>query len=456
MIRIGKLPGSAECILKPFYIPSVSVIRVLFQESSLPVNFLSTMDEQQLIPHLFRTEYRKIVAVLCKRFGLEQLETAEDIASDTFLTAAQTWSIHGLPQNPVAWLYNVAKNKTKNHLQRSNLFNQKIIPALKKNTGTTTDSEIDLSPQHICDSQLQMMFAICHPSIPAEAQIGLALRILCGFGIEEIAAAFLSNKETISKRLSRAKEKLRQEKMPVELPGKEAIGNRLANVLTTLYLLFNEGYYSESQDAVLREDLCLEAMRLTSLLLENEATSQPSVNALLSLMCFHASRFAARKDSHGEIVLYQHQDETLWNQALIAKGAFHLHAASIGSVFTKYHLEASIAYWHTQKNDTAEKWESILQLYNRLLQLEYSPIAALNRTYALSKADPKNGKQKAIAEAEKLPLTSHYLYHSLLGELYTGTDHTKAMASLQKAYALAKTPADKKLLSKKLLHLELK
>ena len=156
------------------------------------------MEQQKLIPHLFRTEYRKIVSVLCKRFGFDQIEIAEDIASDTFLTAAQTWGIKGLPQHPVAWLYNVAKNKAKNYLQRSTVFDSKIVPELKINTTSIPNTEIDLSVQNINDSQLQMMFAICHPAISTEAQIGLALRILCGFGIEEIAAAFLSNKETRS------------------------------------------------------------------------------------------------------------------------------------------------------------------------------------------------------------------------------------------------------------------
>lgn len=148
------------------------------------------MGQAELIPHLFRTEYRKIVSVLCKRFGIEQIETAEDISSDTFLTAAQTWSLNGLPPNPTAWLYRVAKNKAINHLQRDHIFESKILPALKRDQLNFPEEDIDLSPQNINDSQLQMMFAICHPSISPEAQVGLSLRILCGFGIDEIAEAF--------------------------------------------------------------------------------------------------------------------------------------------------------------------------------------------------------------------------------------------------------------------------
>ena len=415
---------------------------------------LFSMQEQELIPHLFRTEYSKITAVLCKHFGLAQLAIAEDIASDTFLTAAQTWPIKGVPPQPVAWLYSVAKNKAKNYLQRNNLFENKIVPQLKNNIPDLEGPGIDLSEQNISDSQLQMMFAICHPAIPAEAQVGLALRVLCGFGIEEIADAFLTSRETINKRLFRAKEKLRLEQVQIEFPGAVEINKRLDNVLTTLYLLFNEGYYSESQNSIVREDLCLEAMRLTYLLIENEKTNLPPVNALLSLMCFHASRLEARKDNNGEIVLYQEQDETRWNQELIAKGVDFLRRASGGDTVSKYHIEASIAYWHTQKRDTHEKWENILQLYNRLLQLEYSPIAALNRTFALAKANTMNDKTQAIMEAEKMALTNHHLYHALLGELYTGTDNAKAIAHLRKALDLTKTTAGKNMLSKKIVDLE--
>src|SRR5450432_358960 len=316
------------------------------------------MRQQELIPHLFRTEYRKIVSVLCKRFGFDQMEIAEDITSDTFLTAAQTLGLNGLTQNPVAWLYNVAKNKSINHLQRDRLFENRIAPELKKGSSNQYDQEIDLSIQNINDSQLQMMFAICHPSISPEAQIGLSLRILCGFGIEEIADAFLSNKETINKRLFRAKEKLRTEKIKIEMPDAAAIESRLENVLTTIYLLFNEGYYSLNQNQTLRKDLCLEAMRLCTMLVENKTTNKPAVNALLSLMCFHASRFEARLDDNGEQVLYEDQDENLWNPELISRGGYFLNCAASGEQVSKYHFEAAIAYWSTQKGDTMEDRKS--------------------------------------------------------------------------------------------------
>ncbi|MBA3682091.1 MAG: RNA polymerase subunit sigma [Bacteroidetes bacterium] len=409
------------------------------------------MHEQELIPHLFRTEYRKIISVLVKLFGIEHIEIAEDIVSDTFLQAAETWGQKGLPQNPTAWLYTVSKNKTKDLLKHNAIFNKKIAVEIKHTQASFEEIEIDLSNKNINDSQLQMIFAICHPCITTESQIGLALNILCGFGAEEIADAFLSNRESIYKRLQRAKEKLKTEKINIELPIESEINNRLETVLTTMYLLFNEGYYSESQNVTLRKDLCLEAMRLTLLLSENEGTNIPQVNALLSLMCFHASRFEARLNQNGEIILYEDQDEKLWSRELIEKGEYYLNKASSGNKLSKYHLEAAIAFWHTNKTDTKEKWENILQLYNKLLVLEYSPVAALNRTYGLSKA---NSSEEAIIEAEKLGLKENHLYHSLLAELYKTIDTVKALEHLKTALKFSKTTSDKILLRKKIKLIE--
>jgi RNA polymerase sigma factor (sigma-70 family) len=403
------------------------------------------MQNDQLLPNLYRTEYRKIVAVLARLFGFEHIQIAEDIAGDTFLQATETWA-KKIPDNPAAWLYTVAKNKAKDHLKHNTIFTTKVSPAIQYESSQVSELEIDLSEENINDSQLQMMFAICQPIIPTEAQIGLALRILCGFGIDEIADAFLSNKEAINKRLFRAKEKLREEQGKIEFPNTNEIDKRLETVLLTLYLLFNEGYYSTSGNINLRRDLCLEAMRLNHLLVNNKSTDLPAVNALFALMCFHASRFDARIDKDGEMIIYDEQDTSLWNDELISRGTNYLIRAAHGEELSRYHLEAAIAFWHTQKKDSTEKWENILQLYNKLLILEYSPMAALNRTYALAKAD---GKEKAIVEAEKLTqLTGNHLYHSLLGYLYTGIDKAMALQHLQQAFKLAKGKAEKNRIKK--------
>lgn len=399
------------------------------------------MHHQELIPHLFRTEFRKITAVLTGRFGIGFLENAEDIASETFLTAFETWPYKGVPENPTAWLYTVAKNKASNILVRNEILQKKIFPELTKSGLEKIEIDIDLSEQNIADSQLQMLFAVCHPSISLEGQVGLSLRILCGFGIEEIADAFLTNRETINKRLYRAREKLREEKVRIELPGPKEIGNRLDAVLTTIYLLFSEGYFSESSDQVIKEELCLEAMRLNMQLINNELTNLPRVNALMALMCFQSSRFAARKDDHEEIILYKDQDESLWNRELIAQGAFFIKQASTGNQLSRYHIEAGIAFWHTVKADSLEKWESILQLYNRLLQLIYSPIAALNRSYAFSKV---YGKARAIEEAESLALNDNRYYFLLLGELYKGMDDKIAEGHFRQAYNLSRSESERR------------
>jgi RNA polymerase sigma factor (sigma-70 family) len=405
------------------------------------------MHQEELIPHLFRTEFSKITAVLCKYFGIEHIAAAEDIACDTFAAAFETWTYKGVPENPVAWLYSVAKNKAKNQITRNKIFKEKITPLFQKDTLQQAEPEIDLSEKNITDSQLQMLFTICHPSIPAEAQIGLALRILCGFGIDEIANAFLTSKETINKRLYRAREKLRSEKIKIEFPNDTAINNRLEAVAATLYLLFNEGYYSESNDEILRNDFCLEAMRLTYLLIENNITNLPFINALLALMCFHASRFEARKNEKGEIILYNDQDESLWNQELITKGIYFLKESAQGNSLTKYHLEANIAYHLTNKADSKDKWEQVLQLYNHLLVIEYSPVAALNRTFAFSKV---YGIEAGIKEAEKLDLTTNPFYFSLLGELYTDIDSLKAKQYFQNALVLARTHTDSHIIQQKI------
>lgn len=405
------------------------------------------MQQQELIPHLFRTEAGKITTVLCKLYGMDQVELAEDITADTFLSAMETWPYKGIPPNPAAWLYTVAKHKAINFFTRKKIFDEKITRELQLPDIISENDDPDFSAENIADSQLRMLFAVCDPVIADESQIALALRILCGFGIEEIANAFLCTKEVIYKRIFRAKERLRNVKFQAEYPDPVQIETRSENVLRTIYLLFSEGYYSETNENTLREDLCFEAMRLVNLLLENEKTNNPSANALMALMCFHASRFAARRDSQGRMIFYDDQDESLWNRDLIAKGSYFFQLSSKGNEISRYHLEAGIAYWHTIRNDTKDKWENILQLYNKLLVLEYSPMAALNRTYALSKA---RSVGEAISAAEKLQLNDSQYYFTLLGVLYKNNDAEKSRNYLNRALELAKTPADRDALNRQL------
>ncbi|MDO6738287.1 RNA polymerase sigma factor [Wenyingzhuangia sp. 2_MG-2023] len=419
-----------------------------FRPSFTAVWSVTFMQEKELIPQLFKTEYRKIISVLCKLFGLVHIEVAEDIATDTFLLASETWGLKGIPENPTAWLYVVAKNKTKDYLKRTQLFTDKIAVELQNTQENSTEWELDLSEENIQDSQLQMLFAVCNPINSNESQIALALRILCGFGIDEIANALLSSKDTINKRLYRAKAVLRENKIDLSFPSHVNLETRLDNVLSILYLLFNEGYYSSTAKNTFSKELCVEAMRLLYILSENKSTNLPKVNALMGLFCFHSSRFNARFDGVGVQIVYEKQDQTKWDHQLIEKGEFYLNLSSKGAQISKYHLEAGIAFWHTRtKVDQVEKWNGILQLYNRLLQIEYSPIIALNRTYALAMA---TDKITALKEAIKIDLKGNPLYQALLAELYRGLDNQKERFHLQLAIKLTKNEQEKMLLQEKL------
>ncbi|MDF1612583.1 RNA polymerase sigma factor [Stygiobacter electus] len=417
-----------------------------------------THSNNELLSHLFRVEYSKMTAVLCRHFGLNQIEIAEDIASETFLKASEVWVINGIPENPTAWLYTVAKNKTKDYLKRVKIIETKIKETIRTNDFLRTEvfiqseQDFDFRQQTITDSQLAMIFAVCNPAISTESQICLALQILCGFSVEEIADAFLAKTETIKKRLLRARTKLRKDNFQINVLLETTIKSRIDTVLRTLYLLFNEGYFSKSNNNLIRKDLCSEAIRLALVLTENPLTNTPQTNALLALMCFQSSRFDARIKDTGETILFEQQDKNLWDKELIEKGNYYLVNACSVNEISKYHLEAAIAYWHTTPTNK-KKWEHILKLYNDLILIEYSPMTALNRTFAFAKV---YGNERAIKEAEKLNLNENNYYHSLLGYLYSTVDAEKAIAHYNKAISHTKSKTEKKTLMKEIERLNKK
>lgn len=405
----------------------------------------------ELLPHLFRQEYAKMTAVLCRHFGLQHIEVAEDIASDTFFKASEHWAIHGVPDNPTAWLYTVVKNKTKDYFKHTSVIETQIKSGLIPNA-SEKEKDFELDEQSISDSQLAMIFAVCNPSNSTEGQIALALQILCGFSIEEIANAFLTKSETIKKRLLRARNNLRKDEFQIKPLSKSEVKSRLDAVLKTLYLLFNEGYFSQTNNQLVRKEFCSEAVRLTLMLTENSLTDTPQTNALLSLMCFQSSRLAARIDDKGETILFEEQDKNLWDKSLIEKGNYYLVNASNGNEISKYHLEAGIAYWHATLSDK-NKWQHILQLYNQLILIEYSPITALNRAFAFAKV---YGCKKAIPEVEKLNLTKSNYWHGLLGYLYAELDTNKATDHYRQAIKLTKSKTEKQTLTKEIVRLKKK
>jgi len=396
---------------------------------------------KSLLPHLFRQEYAKMTAVLCRHFGLKHIEIAEDIASDTFLKASEKWVLNGIPENPTAWLYTVAKNKTKDYFKHIAVLEAQIKEAVKQNEFDIGQYP-EFSSQNISDSQLAMIFAVCNPSNSTKSQICLALQILCGFSVEEIANAFITKPETIKKRLHRARTNLRNENFQIKALSETEIKLRLDTVLKTLYLLFNEGYFSKTNNQLIRQELCSEAVRLTLILTDNDNMNVPQTNALLALMCFQSSRLQARTNDKGEVVLFDQQDKNLWDKTLIEKGNYYLVNACNGNEISKYHFEAGIAYWHTTPTDQ-NKWQHILQLYDQLILIEYSPITALNRTFAFAKV---YGHNKAISEAEKLKLTESNYYHELLGYLYADTDIKKAICHYKQAISLTKSKTEQQTL----------
>lgn len=403
----------------------------------------------ELLPHLFRQEYAKMTAVLCRHFGLQHIEIAEDIASDTFLKASEHWAINGIPENPTAWLYTVAKNKTKDYFKNLSVFETKIKTQIETDI-LQKEYDFEYNSQIIADSQLAMIFAVCNPANSNESQISLALQILCGFSVEEIANAFFTKTETIKKRLQRARTYLRNDNFQIKLLSETEIKSRLEAVMKTLYLLFNEGYFSITNNKQIRIELCSEATRLTLLLTENPLTNTAQVNALLALMCFQSSRLEARTNINGEAILFEEQDKSLWDQSLIQRGNYYLVNATNGKEVSKYHLEAGIAYWHITPTDNG-KWEHILQLYNQLILIEYSPITALNRTFAFAKV---YGNDKAILEAKKLSLRDSNYYHELLGYLYANTDIDTAIIHYKKAISLTKSKTEQQTLYKEIERLK--
>jgi len=405
---------------------------------------------RELAEHFFRTEYGKIVSVITRYIGVNNVETAEDIVQETLLKAVDFWQQNGVPKNPQAWLYTTAKNITLNILKRKKLQSRHNSEFHRT---TIAFEQLQFSEEIILDEQLKMMFACCHPSISENSQIALILKILCGFSISEIANAFFTSNETINKRLVRGRKQLRENKVSFEIP--KEINEHLAIVQKTIYLLFNEGYSPTQKNELIRLDLCLEAMRLVKILISNESIEEKTnCYALLALMQFNASRFEARLNTDNSIIEMKNQDRSKWDKDLINSGTIHLNQAIKGNQISIYLILATISANHCiAKNFSDTNWSAILSLYDNLLELEDSPTIRLNRAVALSKA---KGNKKAIAELKSIELNSdiaeHPMFHATLAEFFKEEHETvKTIEHLKKAISLTKNKRDLKLLEKKLI-----
>ncbi len=407
----------------------------------------------QTVDHLFRHESGRMVAVLSRLLGLQHLQTAQDLVQDSLLQALNTWSYNGLPDNPAAWLHRVAKNKAIDFLRRHKNFRQNISPKYRyllqdEQLLNSRDNQL-FNEDDIQDSQLRMIFACCHPAIPVESQLALALKTLCGLSAAEIAKAFLTAEDTIAKRIYRAKEKIRIESIELELPSPPHLPKRLDTVLHCLYLLFSEGYNSSHPVQLIREELCEEAIRLAFLLTQNTTTNLSHTNALLALFCFQASRLTARLDGGGNIILLKQQDRSLWFRPLIEKG-FHYLEIATGEETSVYHLEAAIAYFHAAASSfESTDWPAIYYLYGVLHNQYPTPFIALNKAIAALHAKDATTALEELAAIKGL--SDYYLYHTAIGEVHFAVGNkAEACIHYQKALTLTYTNSEQQLLHEKI------
>jgi len=394
---------------------------------------------------LFRREGARLVATLAANLGTHRLRLAEDAVQEALVRALQTWPYRGIPENPAAWLAHAAKNLALDALRREQTWQRKEAQITAEQERWLMREESPDEP-HLADDTLRMLFVCFHPQLSIEAQLALALRTVCGMSPAEIAAAFLTSEAAIAKRLVRARQLIRDLRLPFAVPDAAELPQRLDGVLAALYLLFNEGYKASSGDRVIREELCHEAIRLARLLTTHPATALPATKALLALMCLNAARLKARLSINGEIVRLHHQDRSQWDARLIEEGVLALGAASVGEVISPYHLEAGIAACHCLAADEASTdWPRILHLYDQLLICKPTPIVAMNRSVALARVQgPKAGLKAVEGIPNRHSLEAQHLYHAIRASFLEELGHSaEARAAYQRAAALAPCDAER-------------
>ena len=393
-------------------------------------------------------------------FGIEHINRAEDVVQETLAKALQTWPYYGIPQNPAAWITQVAKNLALDLIRREKIFHNKEIEIARLIDQDSTDATAENAfndEKEITDDRLRMMFVCCHPVLPQEAHVALALKTLCGFSPGEIARAFLTSEAAIAKRLTRAKQKIRDARVPFEIPAGEELAQRLDGVLQTLYLLFNEGYKASTGDQLIREALCYEAIRLGGLLAKHPAGNRPRTHALLALMLLNGARLPARQDPEGNILRLQEQARSSWDQAMIARGLFHLMQSMAGDEISEYHLQAGIAACHCGAKDyESTDWPQILSLYDRLVELNDSPVILLNRAIALANVHgPSAGIEAVQAIKNRQELNCYYLLYAVLGEFEADLNNKEAARNyFRKSLELATIKSEQIFMANKLKQLD--
>ena len=414
-----------------------------------------TMRPSQLVEHFFRHELGRLHGTLIRLLGVHNLALAEDIAQEAMLRAIRSWSMGGIPPNPSAWIMRVALNLAKDTLRHRKMSASKEAALIThhEQMAPAPDRAAE-SETEIRDDALRLLFVCCHPLLPPDAQVPLALKVLCGFSTAEIARAFLNTEAAIEKQLTRTKQRIRDAAISYTIPDGPEQAARLDGVLATIYLLFNEGYKASGGDRLLREDLSREAIRLVGLLLEHPAGRTPRTHALLALMLLTAARFPARVDPQGELLRLDDQDRSKWDARLIGEGLHHLVAAAQGKELSEYHLQAGIAAIHcTAADPNATDWPRILHHYDALYALKPSPIVALNRAVAVAHV---HGPQAGLNELATMPqrerLAQNHLLPAVEGEFYWRLkDHRAAAESFRRALQLSRVGPEQAHLARRLL-----
>jgi RNA polymerase sigma-70 factor (ECF subfamily) len=410
----------------------------------------------ELTDHLFRHEAGRMVAVLTRIFGVHNLALAEDVVQDAFCRALEVWSFRGVPENPSAWLMTAAKNRALDMLRREHTartYEPELTKWLQSEWTLAPIVEEMFTDNAIKDDQLRMMFSCCHPRLPEEAQVMLILHILCGFGVNEVANAFVTTYTAVEKRIPRAKKVLAGSRRLFDTQVPADFSTRLPVVQRALYLLFNEGYHGASTEFAVRTELCQEAVRLARLLLSHPLAATPATHALAALMCLNAARLPGRIDAAGDLHSLADQDRSKWDQGLLSEGLELLELAASGSDLTDYHLEAAIASVHASAGRLEDTdWGQIVSLYDLLMSVRPSPIVALNRAIAIAQRDgPERGLEEInlISDADRL--RSYPFLAAALGELELRRgQYGAALDHFQAAIRLARNGMERRFLERRL------
>lgn len=424
-------------------------------------------DTNELVEHFFRHESARLIAVLTRVFGLSRLELVEDTVQAALVEALQSWKSKGVPDNPAAWIHRVAKNKAIDVVRREKRertateriaaeFAQATSPSSSRSSSIADWNQL-FEEDHVGDSMLRMIFACCSPKLERKSQVALCLKVLCGFGVREIASAQLIGVENAKKRVQRAKRMLQESRIKLEVPDPHVLTDRLSSVHEVLYLMFNEGYSSTTGSRTIREDVCEEAARLCHLLCQDSSTSNESTKALLALMLFHAARFDSRTETDGSVAGLREQDRSIWDRKLISAAEIWLARSAKPGVISTFHLEAGIAMQHCKAgcyDDT--DWAVIVRLYDRLIEMQPTSIYVLNRAIAtaeLGQTDLALQELNAISNDKSIQKYSYW--HGALAYVYRlKGERTQALEHWRLALEFATADHEKQFIEKQIAECE--